>query len=169
MDKARYEIQELKDLIAESEGQPGNRTFKIIAFSTTGSAILWIEKEQLYQIAIAIKQLFASLKQPNIGGNNVWSGEEFNRNIEFKAGSLKLWYDNSTDRIVIDSTDISPDSEFDTTLRIWVTGDQAQKFAEGSLNVCASGRPVCLLCSEPIENGIHTCPKSNGHATYRQQ
>lgn len=169
MDKARYEIQELNDLIAESEGEPGYRTFKIIAVSATGSAILWLEKEQLYQLAIAIKQLFASLKQSDISADNVELGEEFNMDIEFKAGSLKLWHDNSTQRIVIDATDISSDTDFDTTLRIWVNSDQAQKFAEGSLNVCVSGRPLCPLCAEPTENGTHACPRSNGHTTYLQQ
>lgn len=169
MDKARYEMQKLNDLIAESEGQPGHRIFKIIAMSTSGSAILWLEKEQLYQLAIAIKQLLASLKQPDITDGNAENGEEFNRNIEFKAGALELWHDNSTQKIIIYATDISPDTQFDTTLRIWVTSDQARKFAEESLNLCASGRPLCPLCSEPTEDGIHSCPRSNGHAAYLQQ
>lgn len=169
MDKARHEIQEPNDLLAESEGEPGQRKFRIVAVSTTGSAILWVEKEQLYQLAIAIKQLLAMVKQPDDPDTNLVQDQEFYTNIEFKAGGLKLREDNSNKRIVIDAKDISPDTEFETTLRIWVTNAKARIFAEDCLNVCALGRPLCPLCTEPIENDTHVCPRSNGHAVYLQQ
>ena len=52
-------------LTPESIGEPGQRTFKITATSSRGEAIVWMEKEQLFQIGVSVKQLTATRKEPS--------------------------------------------------------------------------------------------------------
>ena len=52
-------------LTPESIGEPGQRTFKITATSSRGEAIVWMEKEQLFQISVSVKQLTATRNEPS--------------------------------------------------------------------------------------------------------
>ena len=57
------EFTRLTSLGSEAIGEPGNRTFRILADSDRSSASLWIEKEQLYQLAMAIHRLVTVLEE----------------------------------------------------------------------------------------------------------
>ena len=46
-------------LDAEAIGQPGNRRFRIYARSSRGTASLWLEREQMEALSLAIDQLLA--------------------------------------------------------------------------------------------------------------
>ena len=46
---------------AEAIGQPGNRRFRIFARSPYGSATLWMEREQLEALSLAVDKLLAQV------------------------------------------------------------------------------------------------------------
>ena len=48
MPSPEYQFTEINRLEPESIGEPGKRTFRLLADSGTSSAILWLEKEQLF-------------------------------------------------------------------------------------------------------------------------
>ena len=67
MPSPEYQFTEIIRLEPESIGEPGKRTFRLIAESGTSSAILWLEKEQLFQLALAAQQVCDEL--PSSGDN----------------------------------------------------------------------------------------------------
>ena len=60
MDAAKSEFTNVTSLRAESLGEPGQRTFRILVDSGSSSAIIWLEKEQLFQLALSIHQILAT-------------------------------------------------------------------------------------------------------------
>ena len=61
MAQAKNEFTSVSGLRAESVGEPGKRTFRIVVDSASSSASIWLEKEQLFQLALAIQQMTAPL------------------------------------------------------------------------------------------------------------
>jgi uncharacterized repeat protein (TIGR03847 family) len=49
------------------------------------------------------------------------------------------------------------------TARFRITRGQAAAFVERARAIVRAGRPVCPICSGPIDPGGHVCPRSNGH------
>ncbi|MXY46712.1 MAG: DUF3090 family protein, partial [Chloroflexi bacterium] len=57
MAEPKLEFTNLSRLNADSVGEPGQRTFRILADSDSSTAVLWLEKEHLYELAMRIKHL----------------------------------------------------------------------------------------------------------------
>ena len=49
---AKNEFTNLTRLTPEAIGEPGKRTFRVMADSGSSSATIWLEKEQLFQLAL---------------------------------------------------------------------------------------------------------------------
>ena len=60
MPEPRNELSSLSHLRPEALGEPGQRTFRVMADGETGSAVVWLEKEQLFQLSLGIQQLMAA-------------------------------------------------------------------------------------------------------------
>lgn len=58
----RHEYQELTVLEAEAIGEPGQRRFRLIAGVGLDLVSLWMEKEQLQALGLAIEQLLEQLR-----------------------------------------------------------------------------------------------------------
>jgi len=161
------EFTRVTGLRAEALGEPGNRTFRILVDSENSSATMWLEKEQLFQLALAIGHLQASLPEGVGSGNGARFGDDVGppAHLEFKVGKLVLAHEGNSDRFIIDAHDTeSAEDDEDPTVRVWSERDQITAFAEESLHICAAGRPLCALCGGPIDPMGHVCPRSNGHA-----
>ena len=165
MAEPNTEFTSLNSLRAEAIGEPGQRTFRILADSAGASAIIWLEKEQLFQLALAINQLLATLPESSAGADV--SSEERraspSADIEFKAGHIVLGHDGSTGRFMIDAHDVEDGEDEPPTIRVWGGRALVSAFADESLLACAAGRPICPLCGSPIDSTGHRCPRSNGH------
>ena len=154
---------------SESQGRPGERTFRLLVQAGLASASLWLEKEQLQQIAVYIQEVESNpssssaeaLESPEA----TWSGEA--TNIDFKVGSLALGHDPTSNSFLFlaHETDADPDGPAD--LSFWVPFEMAQKVSKESLAICAAGRPRCFLCGRPINPDGHMCIRSNGHQSLR--
>ena len=170
MESANHEFTDLTTLRPEAQGEPGKRTFRILVNSGSSSATVWLEKEQLFQLALAIQQLLSTVPEDT----ETAPGPPLDReapgltNLDFKVGKLVLGHEGSIGMFIIDAHD-EADEEGDTaTLRIWANRDQAKGFSEEAFKVCAAGRPLCPLCGGPIDPTGHVCPRVNGHPQIRE-
>ncbi len=162
MPSPEYQFTEISRLEPESIGEPGKRTFRLLADSGTSSAILWLEKEQLFQLAIAAQQICDELPS-SMSSTSTDSPTEFEApeltNLEFQIYKLAMGHDQASSMFIIDAYD-SETSE--PTVRLWASRTQIENFLSEALRVVASGRPLCPLCSNPINIDGHQCPRSNG-------
>ena len=165
MADAKIEFIDVTSLRAEAIGEPGERTFRILVDSSIGSAIIWLEKEQLFQLAVAIEQLMSNLPESDsTPGAQVAQSEALPTvSLELKVGKLALGRDETSGRFIIDAHDVESDENDPPTVRVWGGSSHAKGFSEEALRVCAAGRPTCPLCGGPMDPSGHMCPRSNGH------
>jgi uncharacterized repeat protein (TIGR03847 family) len=162
----RCEFTNVTSLKAEALGEPGQRTFRILVDSGSSSAVIWLEKEQLFQFAIAITQLTSTLPEKEASRRAELDSREAPPAtiLEFKLGKLALGHDGASGMFIIDAHDAEAGEDEPPAVRVWGSGPHVAAFAEEALHVCAAGRPLCPLCGGPIDPGGHPCPRTNGHA-----
>lgn len=165
----KAEFTRVTGIRSEALGEPGNRTFRIVVDSETSTATMWLEKEQLFQLALAIGHLQTSLPEGGGPRGGARPKDETGppAHLEFKVGRLVLGHEGNSDRFIIDAhdTEAAEDDE-DPAVRVWSEREQLTVFAEESLRLCAAGRPLCTLCGGPIDPTGHVCPRSNGHGLH---
>jgi uncharacterized repeat protein (TIGR03847 family) len=151
----------VSNLSCESIGEPGRRTFRIIGSGEDGSAVVWVEKEQLLQLALAIQQYLSNL--PHIQGEEHSQEKAPNTtnpvHLEFKSERIAIGHLDNSDQIAIDFHEVQDVPR----LRFSINPELLNMFAKEAIGVCAAGRPICQLCGEPIDIAGHVCPRSNGH------
>ncbi|MBI4298755.1 MAG: DUF3090 family protein [Chloroflexi bacterium] len=152
-------------LAPEALGVPGKRTFRVLLESPSGSAVLWLEKDQLLQLALAVRQISAEFQESERPSRKHPSRPPSKPAIflEFKVGRLALGHDEKTDLFFVEAQDIEADREREATLRFRAYRSQMLAFAEEALKVCAAGRPQCPLCGGPMDPTGHVCVRTNGH------
>ena len=150
-------------LTAEAIGEPGSRTFRIIAGGGGGHAMIWLEKEQLFQLALAIQQILASSSEEDAGPNDAPEGGA-GVSLDFKVGKLALGRDGRTGLFMIDAHDLEEEDEESATVRVWANSRMVREFSEEAMRVCAAGRPICPLCGSSINPDGHGCSRVNGRA-----
>lgn len=164
MIEPKNEIPVVTSLVADTLGEPGQRTFRILVDGEGSSAIIWLEKEQLFQLALAIHQLLAGTSEedetqataPDASGAAPAV-------LDFKAGRLALGHDGKTGLFMIDAHDVEDEDEETATVRVWASKEQVEEFSNEAMKVCAAGRPLCPLCGGPLDPDGHSCARVNGH------
>lgn len=139
----------------------------------SGSAYctLWLEKEQLFQLGVYLRDFVGGLPEEERSrasepSEPAWAGGE--ESIDFKAGQMFLSHDKDTNSFYLQAHEREseeedrPEGEADS-ISFWMTLGQASALAEESLRICAAGRPTCFLCGQPINPDGHVCPRANGH------
>ena len=163
MGPTKNEFTQVTGLRAEALGEPGKRTFRVLVDGTASSATLWLEKEQLLQLAMAIQRLMATVSGDQDGPTTQLEGESpMPSNLDFKVFKLVLGHDAGRG-FFVDAHGEEDAEEETSTVRVWASNAQAREFSKEALRVCASGRPLCPLCGGPIDPTGHSCPRVNGH------
>ena len=165
MADATIDFINLSRLSSEVFGEPGQRTFRVLVDSGDSSAIIWLEKEQLFQLAMAMNQLLFSASEGE-EGDEVPPDDRATpaaTHLEFKLGKLVLGHDSRRRKFIIDAHDEESADEAAPTVRVWGDRAQVKSFADQALRICAAGRPLCPLCGAPMDKSGHVCPRSNGH------
>ena len=160
MARAKNEFTELTKLQPEAIGEPGKRTFRILADSGSSSAQMWLEKEQLFQLGLAIQQLITTMEseeQTPIDPSPPDREAPPLTRLDFKISKLVLGHDGNRDLYIIDAHDVEENDEETPTVRVWASQQQVSEFAETAIRVCASGRPLCPLCGRAIDPDGHPC------------
>lgn len=168
-------------LQAQWLGKPGERTFRLLVESEDArSAVLWLEKEQLQALGLAVEQLLAEVqgRLASTAQAEQPDPESFPSppTLELRVGRLALGQDESEletgPRYVILVHDLEAvagdDAEEPTrpaSLACRTTRDQLRLLSRNITDVIAAGRPRCPLCGEPVQSLTqpHGCVRSNGH------
>ncbi|MFN8591401.1 MAG: DUF3090 family protein [Thermomicrobiales bacterium] len=152
-------------ILVEAIGEPGNRRFRLLAIVKNQTYAVWMEKQQVQALGIALEQMLERLPDagPTIGSSPQLS--EFDRETrkQFRVGRMELGYDDDDDRIVIVAHDLNGPEESDVAFACRMTRDQARDLSAEASAVVAAGRPRCTMCGEPMGPGNHVCPQQNGH------
>lgn len=168
--EARHDFGLVETVKAEAIGEPGQRQFRLLLDGPGGEASLWMEKELLLQLSVAIRQLVAIISSgdsveamPPRSLDSVSPGGS----LEFKVSTISLGYEPEEDLFLLRARSREDDEDEDDDDRplmgFWTSRFQMEGLAEEAQIVCAAGRPLCQLCSAPMGPEPHICPKGNGH------
>lgn len=162
----RSDAADAEKVRAEALGEPGNRRFRLLAALHGETCIVWMEKQQLQALGLAIEQMLGQLPErgPELDASDV--PLEFNTETrrQFRVGRMELGYDEAGDRILLSAHDLQEDEEeHEPALDIRITRGQARQLSAEATVVVSAGRPRCPMCGAPMDPGIHVCPQQNGH------
>ncbi len=150
---------------AQAFGQPGQRTFHLRIVGEAGqSASLWIEKEQMQALTLALKQMLGQLEydaEPpptDVGEFPVVADHDF------RVGRMGMGFNPSDRTIVLFTYEIEVEQEDEPSLRVQLTQEQCASLSAKLDDIISSGRPLCPLCGLPIDPGGHACVRANGHS-----
>jgi uncharacterized repeat protein (TIGR03847 family) len=153
---------------SQSFGQPGQRTFRLRISGASGqSASLWMEKEQMQALSLALKQMLSQLEYnttpppADVGDFPVVAEHDF------RVGRMGMGFNAADRTVVVYAFELgaSDEDDDDPTLRVRLTQEQCAALGVQLEDVISGGRPVCPLCGLPMDPGGHGCVRSNGHST----
>ena len=176
--KVKYPLGAVSSIEAMTFGEPGHRTFRLDVHSGAAYCSLWMEKEQLFQLGVYLKDMVGRLSQEDRDKGSdlregTWSGGELT--VDFKAGQMLLSHDQGSNAFYLQAHEREADEQEEQenprndepsdieSVGFWITTAQADVLGEEALKICAAGRPTCFLCGQPINPEGHACPRANGH------
>lgn len=165
----KFPLGPLQRIEAETFGQPGDRTFRLSVEAGAVRGLVWLEKEQLLQLALYLQGVVQGLskedrRRRSTPGESPWSGAP--ASLDFKARRVLVSHDQANSAFYLQAhQDDEEEPEANaSSVSFWINPDQAETLAEAALRICAAGRPRCFLCGLPMNPDGHICPRSNGHA-----
>jgi uncharacterized repeat protein (TIGR03847 family) len=160
-----FDFNVARGIDAQAFGQPGQRTFRLrIAGSTGDTASLWMEKEQMQALSLALKQMLSQLEYDadpppaDVGEFPVVAENDF------RVGRMGMGFHASDRTVVLYTYEVGVEDEEDPTLRVRLTQEQCASLGVQLDDIIAGGRPLCPLCGLPIEPNGHACVRGNGHS-----
>ena len=157
-------------------GLPGQRTFYLQVRAGKQIVSIALEKQQSAQLAEKIDEVLDQLG--TVEGNpfsiprNTPPELVDNEDLEaveeqFRAGVMSLGWDPTTAQIVIEAFPLvdaddeelleSDDDDASEVLRVRMPVGTARAFAKRTREVVGAGRPICVICGQPIDPDGHTC------------
>ena len=150
-------------LTADAVGEPGSRRFRLLVEAQHGGACLWLEKEQLFQLAIAIQRLLSTMDASASGEPTSLPSQSSDAYHEFQVGRLMISEEVKGPILNLLAKDQDDEDSAEATVGTLVDIDQLKALAEQALVVCAAGRPRCPLCGTPMGPEGHQCVRTNGY------
>ena len=174
------ELESIDALGTGAVGEPGQRAFYIQARTESAQLTVLVEKEQVDLLAreavsfldriadqypedlVTLPDAVAELREPTVP--------------LFRARMIGLGFDPERELVLIElrehSDDEDEDEDDDTATsvpereegyvaRIYATRSQVRAMAAHGAGVVAAGRPLCELCSQPLDPAGHRCPRWN--------
>ncbi len=171
MQNQNFQLGAATSVTAASEGEPGNRYFYLSFEAEGGGARLWLEKEQLFQLALAVQRLLSSVSrdEPTESSTSEKIQDVDKLDLEFVIEKLVLGKKDVGNSFFLNATELQLDEdEFNrirgnSTVEIELSRVQLEFLSNQALEVCAAGRPLCPLCGVPIGIEKHRCSRTNGH------
>jgi uncharacterized repeat protein (TIGR03847 family) len=152
----------------EAVGEPGQRSFRLRVLSGADAASLWLEKEQLAALTLAFRQLLEQTAGEDSPPDAVEPGQSApfpaEADVDFKIGRLGIGYDESRRMVTLFAYTMEDDEDASPSFACRVSRAQCASFADRAEEVISAGRPVCVLCGGPIDQGEHKCLRRNGHS-----
>lgn len=161
-----YDFQAPDHFTAGAVGEPGQRVFYLQAREDDVLVTLRCEKEQVRALGEYLARLLAETSR-EAGGGATDDEPALLEPIEpaWAVSALGVGYDEEAQRIVIEATAlVEEEGEGDpASARFRITRAQAAAFAARARALMKAGRPVCPLCSQPVDPSGHVCVRMNGH------
>ena len=160
---ASFDLEKPDHFTVGAVGPPGQRVFYLQASEAGTVVTLKAEKEQVRALGAFLAKLLEKLAA---GREGVPAGPPLLAPAlpAWAVAALEVGYDAPGERGVIVATEFREDEETQAaTARFLITRDQAAAFVERARDLMKAARPICLMCSEPIDPGGHVCPRANGH------
>lgn len=161
---ASFDLEKPDHFTVGTLGPPGQRVFYLQASEAGTVVTLKAEKEQVRALGAFLAKLLDKLAA---GGGRVPAGPALLEPAlpAWAVAALEVGYDEPRDRVVIVATEFREEEEETqaATARFLITRDQAAAFVERARDLMKAARPICLMCTEPIDPGGHVCPRANGH------
>lgn len=152
----------------EAIGDPGRRAFRLRVMSRGEAASLWLEKEQLAALTLAIRQLLEQTEDDDGDAGDQPAGLQSRfpeqPTVDFKLGKLGIGYDESQRIVTIFAYDMEAGDDASPTFSCQVTRSQCRAFADQADETITAGRPLCVVCGGPIDRAGHKCQRRNGHS-----
>ncbi|MDI3340667.1 MAG: DUF3090 domain-containing protein [Sphaerobacter sp.] len=164
-----HEYDLLTVLTVEAIGEPGQRRFRLIAGTADDVVALWMEKEQLRALGLAVEQLIEQLATAGFPVADVEPepaalvGELPPTTPEYVVSKMAIGYDDERNLMAILAHDIEQDDDDAPIFAGRATLPAAKALADEIAAVIAAGRPRCPRCGAPIGPEGHVCPHNNGH------
>jgi uncharacterized repeat protein (TIGR03847 family) len=164
----KHEFDNLDILAAEAIGEPGQRRFRLLGGSTDEVVSLWMEKEQLQALGLAIEQLLEQLQTTGMADVPTDESPPIPPIVsptapEYQVGKMAIGYDEESKLVAFFAHDIEQPSDADPVFSGRASLGVAQALSEQIAEVVAAGRPRCPRCGAVISPDGHVCPHDNGH------
>jgi uncharacterized repeat protein (TIGR03847 family) len=174
---------------AEAVGQPGQRRFRLFALAGARSLLLWMEKEQLNTLSLALDRVIAQITDgvvlrtiaqttPLPQAEGLPANFPRRPSVEFQVGQIRIGYDEQNNLLALIASPIEvmlePGQEpravirDDESVSFLFTLRQSQQLTQTISALVTSGRPVCPLCNTPLDGSPHACIRQNGHREVAQ-
>ncbi|HEY95514.1 MAG TPA: DUF3090 family protein [Dehalococcoidia bacterium] len=163
-----YDFDEPGLLSVISVGVPGKRTFFLVIGEKEEWIRLWLEKEHLEALSIAIDQFIVRLSQelrqysnePSIQS----SGDDLPVGLpsgEFEVDQIGIGFDN--EKVVFEFLvhALGPQNVDGIMVSCRINPRKVRRLGNLAREICAAGRPRCKLCGRPIDPTGHDCPMQN--------
>ena len=175
--------------VIDTVGQPGSRTFFIQARIGARLVSVALEKEQSAALAERIEDVLDQLMAdegnpfsiPALAQDGLDDTDPLDQPVEeqFRVGAMSLGWDPSTAQIVIEAfplpemdaeelealgalDPIEIEVEPEEVLLVRIPVGTARAFAKRTREVVEAGRPICPLCSLPMDSDDHVCTLPDG-------
>jgi uncharacterized repeat protein (TIGR03847 family) len=152
----------------EAIGEPGQRRFRLRVMSGAEAASLWLEKEHLIALTLAIRQILEQTAGEDVAEDDapLPQGDfPLRPAVEFKLGRLGIGYDEQQHMVTIFAYDQEHQADdAPPTFACQIDRRQCRTFAEQAEETIAGGRPLCPICGLAINPDGHACGRRNGHS-----
>lgn len=150
---------------AKAYGDPGARTFQLrIIGSNLESASLWMEKQQMQALSLALTQVLTQMGRPNSSSEDIATFPE-GPDHDFRVGRMAIGFDTATGTVVLHVFDLGRDEDDEEPdVQVRVSGDACASLNSRLQEIIAAGRPQCPLCGAPLDPAGHACIRANGHS-----
>jgi len=146
-------------------GTSGQRVFYLQARQARQLVTLKVEKEQVRALAEYLAGLLTRLKARDVETPDDLALLE-PVEAAWNVGSIGVGYDEGRDRIVIEAGELLEEEseEEAASARFRITRAQAKGLVERARELMRASRPICPICTQPMDPAGHICPRKNGHA-----
>jgi uncharacterized repeat protein (TIGR03847 family) len=163
VDNQLLDLGLVSQLRAESFGEPGSRTFRLLAEESSARVSLWLEKEQIVMLARAAAELLTRVPADLSSPSESPTAHGFVGDLEVRVGSLSVGFDSGAGAFSFEATDFESPFGLEA-IKLLADREQFEQMQTDLDDIISAGRPRCVLCGTPLSGGPHFCPPSNGHA-----
>lgn len=149
-------------------GEPGDRRFRIVVVVNGITWILWMEKQQVQALGMAMEQILEFMPVRSAIPDWALQESEFDEatDLQFRVGRIEMGFDAGDNQVIVAAHDIQQeDPDAAPSVRFRMSLQMARAFSEEAADLMTKGRPLCPMCGLPKEVD-HICPEQNGHLPY---